>query len=176
MDILVNTLDDKCPDVKKISAVLVVRLTDHHKKVLRLKGSSLAGPLARNISHRQSGVRAVTVTALGQLLLTTDGAVFESLASHLAQRVFDPSPQVRTYIQHSHWSSSYNTALSLVESFRVLKYERTSSSSSLILYGIRIVGFMHGKVLLKTNENVGYISSGETETGGEPRLTGGGDA
>ena len=28
----------------------------------------------------------------------------------------------RTYIQHSHWSSSYIAALSLVESFRVLKY------------------------------------------------------
>ena len=83
------------PEVKKISAVLVGRLADHHKKVLRLKGSSLAGPLARNISHRQSGVRAVTVTALGQLVLSTDGAVFESLASHMAQRVFDPSPQVR---------------------------------------------------------------------------------
>ena len=32
----------------------------------------------------------------------------------------DPA-QVRD-IQHSHWSSSYITALSLVESFRVLKY------------------------------------------------------
>ena len=28
----------------------------------------------------------------------------------------------RTYIQHSHWSSSYIAALSLVESFRVVKY------------------------------------------------------
>ena len=28
----------------------------------------------------------------------------------------------QTYIQPSHWSSSYNTALSLVESFRVVKY------------------------------------------------------
>ena len=95
MDILVSTLEDKCPDVKKLSSVLVVRLTEHHKKVMRLKGSSLAGPLARNISHRQSGVRAVTVTALGHLVLATDGGVFESLASHCAQRVFDPSPQVR---------------------------------------------------------------------------------
>ena len=30
--------------------------------------------------------------------------------------------QETTYIQHSHWSSSDNTALSLVQSFRVLKY------------------------------------------------------
>ena len=28
----------------------------------------------------------------------------------------------RTYIQHSHWSSSYIAALSLVETCRVLKY------------------------------------------------------
>ena len=31
-------------------------------------------------------------------------------------------PRPLTYIQHSHWSSYYNTALSLVESFRMVKY------------------------------------------------------
>ena len=31
-------------------------------------------------------------------------------------------PDTGTYIQHSHWSSSYITALSLVESSRVVKY------------------------------------------------------
>ena len=101
VDVLVSTLADQCPEVKKVSAVLVGRLAEHHKKVLRLKGSSLAAPLARNLSHRQSGVRAVTVTGLGQLILSTDGAVFESLASHLAQRVFDPSPAVRLRLVES---------------------------------------------------------------------------
>ena len=32
------------------------------------------------------------------------------------------APPGVTYIQHSHWSSSYNTALSLVQSSRVVKY------------------------------------------------------
>ena len=40
VDILVSTLADKCPEVKKFSAVLVVRLSDHHKKVLRLSWTS----------------------------------------------------------------------------------------------------------------------------------------
>ena len=77
----------------------------------------------------------------------------------------------RRDIQHFHWSSSYIAALSLVESFRLLKYfhalkghiigalsdatpavlchkepakippTRGISCSSLVLYGIRIVGF-----------------------------------
>ena len=95
VELLVSVLEDKCPQVKKLSAQLVVSLADHHKKVLRLKGSVLAAPLARNVSHRQSPVRAVTVAAIGSLVLATDGAVFENLASHMAQRVFDQSPQVR---------------------------------------------------------------------------------
>ena len=95
VEMVVSVLEDKCPQVKRLSASLVVRLAQHHKKVLRLKGSVLAAPLARNVSHRQSPVRAVTVAAIGSLVLTTDGAVFEILASHAAQRVFDQSPQVR---------------------------------------------------------------------------------
>ena len=95
VELLVSTLEDKCPQVKKLSASVVVRLADQHRKVLRLKGSTLAGPLARNISHRQSPVRVLTVAALGSLVLATEAAVFESLASHMAQRVFDQSPQVR---------------------------------------------------------------------------------
>ena len=95
VELLVSTLEDKCPQVKKLSASVVVRLADQHRKVLRLKGSTLAGPLARNISHRQSPVRVITVAALGSLVLATEAAVFESLASHMAQRVFDQSPQVR---------------------------------------------------------------------------------
>ena len=39
-------------------------------------------------------MRAATLAALGSLVLCAEG-VFENLASHCAQRVFDSSPQVR---------------------------------------------------------------------------------
>ena len=78
-----------------------------------MTGDCLATPLARNISHRQAAVRAVTVAAVGKLGLATQGGFFEDMvnyillyvtiqyervhaqASHMAQRVFDPSPAVR---------------------------------------------------------------------------------
>ena len=43
----------------------------------------------------QAAVRAVTVSAIGSLGLATPGDVLEAVASHMAQRVFDPSPAVR---------------------------------------------------------------------------------
>ena len=42
-----------------------------------------------------SHCRSVTVSAVGQLGLASHGGVFEDLVSHMAQRVFDPSPAVR---------------------------------------------------------------------------------
>ena len=37
----------------------------------------------------------MTVSAIGALCLATPGDLFEAVASHMAQRVFDPSPRVR---------------------------------------------------------------------------------
>ena len=79
VDIVITTLADKCPDIKKQAAETIVKIAETNKKVLRVKGEGLVAPLARNISHRQASVRAVTVAAVGQLGLVTSGGVFEDM-------------------------------------------------------------------------------------------------
>ena len=48
-------------------------------------------------------------------------------------------------IQHSHWSSSYNTGLSLVESFRVLKYFHVVARPAILCHIHRIVKLVTSK-------------------------------
>ena len=95
IEVIINTLEDKCPDIKKQAAENLIRIAGTNKKVFYARGENLVAPLARNISHRQASVRSVTVAAVGQLVLATQGGVFENLVNHMAQRVFDPNPGVR---------------------------------------------------------------------------------
>ena len=48
-----------------------------------MTGDCLATPLARNISHRQAAVRAVTVAAVGKLGLATQGGFFEDMVTYI---------------------------------------------------------------------------------------------
>ena len=98
VDILLQTLIDDCPSIKRMSAQNISRLKISHRRCLKNKGESLVPPLAKNLIHRQQGVRAATVQALGDLVLSTDGGVFENVVSHIAQRTFDPSPHVRKQV------------------------------------------------------------------------------
>ena len=81
MEVIINTLGDKCPDIKKQAAENLIRIAANNKKVFYARGDNLVAPLARNISHRQASVRSVTVAAVGQLVLATQGGVFENLVS-----------------------------------------------------------------------------------------------
>ena len=49
IEIIINMLDDKCPDIKKTAADTLIRIAPSNKKVMMMKGSSLVPPLARNI-------------------------------------------------------------------------------------------------------------------------------
>ena len=55
--ILATSLEDKCPDIKKKAAGLVVTVSRGQglttRKVMRARGETLVPPLSRNISHRQ---------------------------------------------------------------------------------------------------------------------------
>ena len=99
--VIQTTLADPCPDIKKLAAQLVMTLAARaeNRKMLRLRGQKknfklhkisrlwcgagdcLAAPLARNISHRQAAVRAVTVAAVGKLGLATQGGFFEDMVT-----------------------------------------------------------------------------------------------
>ena len=47
------------------------------------------------LSHNQAAVRGAALAATAELVLATDGGVWERVAPHAAQRVFDPTPRVR---------------------------------------------------------------------------------
>ena len=55
--ILASSLEDKCPDIKKKAAGLVVTVSAGQglttRKLMRARGETLVAPLSRNISHRQ---------------------------------------------------------------------------------------------------------------------------
>ena len=55
--ILATSLEDKCPDIKKKAAGLVVTVSGGQglttRKLMRARGETLVAPLSRNISHRQ---------------------------------------------------------------------------------------------------------------------------
>ena len=98
VDICHQTLKDTCPSIKQKAAEIVSMLKDHHKMALKKKGIGLVEPLAKNLAHQQHRVRVAAVKALGDLVLSTDGGVFENTVSHIAQRTFDPSPHVRKQV------------------------------------------------------------------------------
>ena len=58
--------------------------------------ASLNGALARNLTHQQKRVRVAAVEALERLLCATASSeTFTAAVPHLAQRHFDPMPEVR---------------------------------------------------------------------------------
>ena len=98
VDIILQTLQDDCPSIKRMSGENLSKLKNNHKRSLKKKGLNLVGPLAKCLTHRQHGVRVAAVQAMGDLVLSTDGGVFENVVSHIAQRTFDPSPHVRKQV------------------------------------------------------------------------------
>ena len=57
---------------------------------------SLTNALAKNLTHQQKRVRAAAVEALERLLCATASSeTFTAAVPHLAQRHFDPMPEVR---------------------------------------------------------------------------------
>ena len=58
--------------------------------------ASLTGALCKNLTHQQKRVRLAAVEALERLLgATASGETFTAAVPHLAQRHFDPMPEVR---------------------------------------------------------------------------------
>jgi dynein assembly factor 5 len=57
---------------------------------------SLASALVKNLSHQQKRIRLASIGTLERMLISTGTSeTFVSTVSHLAQRLFDPMPEVR---------------------------------------------------------------------------------
>ncbi|KAI4822332.1 hypothetical protein KUCAC02_007886, partial [Chaenocephalus aceratus] len=60
-----------------------------------MQAESLMKPLMQTISHQHSRVRVSVVEATGAVIQHSNGKNVDDVLSHLAQRLFDDSPQVR---------------------------------------------------------------------------------
>lgn len=59
-----------------------------------MQADSLVKPLMQTITHQHSRVRVSVIEATGAVLQHGSGKNVDDVLSHLAQRLFDDSPQV----------------------------------------------------------------------------------
>ncbi|XP_037113036.1 dynein assembly factor 5, axonemal-like isoform X1 [Syngnathus acus] len=95
IDILRRTLVDPFPDVKRESCRCTVNFAKCVPEHFHMQAESLVMPLMQTIAHQHSKVRVSVIEATGAVVQHGTGKNVDNVLSHLAQRLFDDSPQVR---------------------------------------------------------------------------------
>ncbi|KAE8283195.1 Dynein assembly factor 5, axonemal [Larimichthys crocea] len=95
MNILQRTIGDPFPDVKRESCKCAVKFAKCVPEHFHMQAESLVKPLMQTISHQHSRVRVSVIEATGAVIQHGTGKNIDDVLSHLAQRLFDDSPQVR---------------------------------------------------------------------------------
>lgn len=71
-----------------------------------MQAESLVRPLMQTIAHQHSRVRVSVIEATGAVIQHSNGKNLDDVLSHLAQRLFDDSPQVQfkvsIHVPHVH--------------------------------------------------------------------------
>ncbi|KAJ8251506.1 hypothetical protein GJAV_G00222090 [Gymnothorax javanicus] len=93
--ILQRTIVDPFPEVKKESCKCTVNFARSIPAHFHMQAESLVKPLMQTISHQHSRVRVAVIEATGAVIQYSSGKHADDVISHLAQRLFDDSPQVR---------------------------------------------------------------------------------
>ncbi|XP_013406264.1 dynein assembly factor 5, axonemal [Lingula anatina] len=93
--ILIRTLMDPYPEVKKESCKCSIILAETIPEHFHMQSESLIKPLLQNIIHQHSKVRVSVIEAIGAVIQNGNNKSVEDVVSHFAQRMFDQSPQVR---------------------------------------------------------------------------------
>ncbi|RXM30209.1 Dynein assembly factor 5, axonemal [Acipenser ruthenus] len=93
--ILQRTIVDPFPDVKKESCKCAANYAKCIPEHFHMAADSLIKPLMQTISHQHSKVRVSVIQATGTVMQYGNGKSMDDVLSHLAQRLFDNSPQVR---------------------------------------------------------------------------------
>nr|XP_057904336.1 dynein axonemal assembly factor 5 [Doryrhamphus excisus] len=95
INILQRTIVDPFPDVKRESCKCTVNFAKCVPEHFHMQAESLVKPLMQTISHQHSKVRVSVIEATGAVIQHGTGKNVDDVLSHLAQRLFDDSPQVR---------------------------------------------------------------------------------
>eukprot|EP00064_Thunnus_orientalis_P011048 superscaffoldBa00001557_g11078 len=94
-NILQRTVVDPFPDVKRESCKCTVIFAKCLPEHFHMQAESLTTPLMQTIAHQHSRVRVSVIEATGAVIQHSTGKNMDDVLSHLAQRLFDDSPQVR---------------------------------------------------------------------------------
>uniref|UniRef100_A0A3Q3ASK3 Dynein axonemal assembly factor 5 n=1 Tax=Kryptolebias marmoratus TaxID=37003 RepID=A0A3Q3ASK3_KRYMA len=95
ISILQRTIVDPFPDVKRESCKCTVNFAKCVPEHFHMQAESLVKPLMLTITHQHSRVRVSVIEATGAVIQHGSGKNVDDVLSHLAQRLFDDSPQVR---------------------------------------------------------------------------------
>jgi dynein assembly factor 5 len=98
MRILQRTIVDPFPEVKKESCQCASKLARSIPQHFHMQSESLIKPLLQTISHQHSRVRVTTIVTIGDVIQYGNGKSVDDVVSHLAQRLFDPTPAVRAAV------------------------------------------------------------------------------
>ncbi|XP_022051018.2 dynein axonemal assembly factor 5 isoform X2 [Acanthochromis polyacanthus] len=93
--VLQRSILDPFPDVKRESCRCTVEFAKSVPEHFHLQAESLVRPLMLTVSHQHSRVRVSAIEATGAVIQHGSGKNVDDVLSHLAQRLFDDSPQVR---------------------------------------------------------------------------------
>uniref|UniRef100_A0A3B4U6T4 Dynein axonemal assembly factor 5 n=1 Tax=Seriola dumerili TaxID=41447 RepID=A0A3B4U6T4_SERDU len=95
INILQRTIVDPFPDVKRESCKCTLKFAKCVPEHFHMQAESLVKPLMQTIAHQHSRVRVSVIEATGAVIQHGTGKNVDDVLSHLAQRLFDDSPQVR---------------------------------------------------------------------------------
>ncbi|XP_026218673.1 dynein assembly factor 5, axonemal [Anabas testudineus] len=95
INILQRTIVDPFPDVKRESCKCTVNFAKSVPEHFHMQSDSLVKPLMQTIAHQHSRVRMSVIDATGAVIQYGSGKNVDDVLSHLAQRLFDDSAQVR---------------------------------------------------------------------------------
>ncbi|XP_070704326.1 dynein axonemal assembly factor 5-like [Pempheris klunzingeri] len=98
INILQRTIVDPFPDVKRESCKCTVNFAQRVPEHFHMQAESLVKPLMQTIAHQHSRVRMSVIEATGAVIQQSSGKSVDDVLSHLAQRLFDDSPQVRKMV------------------------------------------------------------------------------
>ncbi|OCT61558.1 dynein assembly factor 5, axonemal-like [Xenopus laevis] len=90
-----RTIVDPFPDVRKESCKCVSNCAACIPEHFHMQAESLIKPLMQTISHQHSKVRVAVIQTTGTVIQNGNGKSVDDVLSHLAQRLFDDSVQVR---------------------------------------------------------------------------------
>ena len=98
--ILGACINDSFSDIKVEACENVHQLAQALAKDFHMSASGLLNPLAKAMTHQQKKVRIACIKACGVVLHHSGFDDFQIIGSHLAQRLFDPIPQVRLAVSN----------------------------------------------------------------------------